>query len=283
MRRAPAGLLCSRNRALVAVPVLLVLSAITLAGCERSIAVDGLFMYSVEDVGPDKFAGCSEARAWEIQRNADGSRLYCTFWCDGEVRVLVRGDTDRVLKAPANRSFLGDETRFVAWCGDSGRECRFSNGFTRKMTSYDQFGVDPSGQYYFAALAADRTVIAAVAQPHVALYESRLRCRKMFVQDRRLYLIGASTDYTTSDDQEIPVEIVAERPTGWTLERALTLKRGRSGPAPFYVADMDPYVPNACSSWTSETCRSGGGCIFTISLPAHACESRATSIPGCSS
>jgi len=201
-------------------------------------------MYSHDDVEPILDQQGSKASVSEVRRNGDGSKVYCMFWRgDDEIHVLARGGVESVIKPPPGHdAFLDDTGRFVAWVKDTGKGYTFRNGFFRATDwkgSTPLFRVDPSGQFYFATLGPQRTVVASVDEPELTLHEARFPCARLFYQRGRLYLFGQST-HGSSGPQDIPVEILGHDEQGWRLERALTLSRSRSFPSPFYVADMDP-------------------------------------------
>jgi hypothetical protein len=172
----------------------------------------------------------------EVGRNSSGTNLY--FYqspAKGSNVLIVSSKKEiKILLRPADNAYLNDKGEFVAWFNDIKNGIHFKNGKIRYVVEFGNFGVDPSGQYFFIESTLGETEIAIVDNPEKPIARSELRGQKIFYNNGILYLFG----FQSSNPNQIICHVFRNERDGYIMEREVVI------PSSHHVVDMDPASGN---------------------------------------
>lgn len=168
-------------------------------------ASSNFFIYSSETI---RSAGRTLARDSDgyyiVRRNGSGDAIYLIVPRESSRTIFVITDDEPVrrLEFPGDGAILNDDLELVASVNNDELTVTFRDGSTRHLKygsdsweSWCQpprgFGVDPGGEYFFIELkGSEITQVCRVDSPLVPAFETKLSVKRLFKNDRRMFVFG---------------------------------------------------------------------------------------------
>ncbi len=199
-----------------------------------------IFIYRYQEVD-DFLAALDISGNFSLIRNASGDQIIFKE-CSGlkkEKRIIVASsNTIKILKQPAEVSFLNDSDEFIAWSDNLAEGITFRDQGKLIVKRFDRFGFDPSRTYFY--LGAEIRKTNCIEKPII-----KLECSPdtIFSKDCRIFVFSA-------EGIRVPYSIITgincivfkENNTSFITDSELIIPRATQAASPYYVEDMNPWA-----------------------------------------
>lgn len=82
----------------------------------------------------------------QVRRNLMGDKLFVSV--DSKV-VSVDSSATKTISAPGVCSYFNEREEYVTWFNNLREGVFFKDGYIRPLTTYERFGIDPGGSYFY--------------------------------------------------------------------------------------------------------------------------------------